>query len=208
MPKSLSDWLQECADLRAALDCTLSECLALTGADLGNIQLLDRRTGHLFIQAQHGFQDAFLATFESVRPGDSSACARALRRRNPVVVRDIMADPAFAPYRDVAEGAGFRAVASIPLQSQTDLLVGVVSVHFATPDEVRSLPMDRLLEVSRLAAGVILRRIRADGSFARELNVSALIQDSQQAIAVSKARIARSHRSISHSRAALNRPRR
>ena len=42
------------------LQSALGEALVITGQELGNIQLIDWRTGHLEIMAQQCFTDEFL----------------------------------------------------------------------------------------------------------------------------------------------------
>src|ERR1700741_4077225 len=97
MPDVLKQRLQECADVESVLACALSCSLELSGADLGNIQLMDWRTGELVIAAQHGFDDEFLNFFRRVRAEDGSACGRAMRTRHPVAIVDVLFDPEFAP---------------------------------------------------------------------------------------------------------------
>jgi hypothetical protein len=46
--------VQRCRDLQSIIDCILSRSLALTGAEFGNVQPMDWRTGNLTIAGQHG----------------------------------------------------------------------------------------------------------------------------------------------------------
>lgn len=115
--------------LRNGLQDLLGRAVARAGADLGNLQLVDRR-GVLSIVAQRGFGLGFLGHFRSVRPDDDSACARAMRDRTSVFLADVEKDPLFAPHRGIAAVAGFRAVRSTPLIGSDGGLIGVLSVHF------------------------------------------------------------------------------
>lgn len=103
--------------------------------DLGNIQLL-QDDGRLNIITQRGFGLDFLDYFQSVTPADSTACARALNTRFPVSVPDVLLDPAFAPHRKMAAGAGFRAVHSVPLIDTRGATRGVLSTHFRNPRQL------------------------------------------------------------------------
>ena len=129
------------------LQSALGEALVITGQKLGNIQLIDWRTGHLEIMAQQGFTDEFLDCFCRVTIRDGCACGRALFNRQPVVLDDVTTDPRFLPFRGVAERAGFKAVQSTPLMTHSGALVGVLSTHGQhTPSEeqlglIRSLAM-------------------------------------------------------------------
>jgi len=87
-----------------------------TRADMGNIQLLDPKTGRLHIRVQRGFSDPFLEFFNSIHPGHA-ACDSALKSRERVVVPDITDSPMFRGTRlvEVMLDAGIRAVQATPL---------------------------------------------------------------------------------------------
>jgi hypothetical protein len=70
--------------------------------ELGNIQLMDCKTGYLEIKAQQGFLKEFLEFFARVTPREGSACAGAMRMRKSVVIDDVMSDREFATCREVA----------------------------------------------------------------------------------------------------------
>src|ERR1700730_2945597 len=119
MTEALRQRLATSAETHLVCEALLQQSLALTGAPLGNVQLVDWRAGELHVVAQLGFQPGFLGFFARVNYQDSCACARALATRAPIVVGDVMSDAAFAPYRDIADRAGFRAVQSTPLISSS-----------------------------------------------------------------------------------------
>ena len=114
----------------------LQECLdaaiASQGADKGNIQLLDA-TGALRIVVHSGFGKDFLDYFASVRVDGCSVCARAFRAGSPVEVLDVDKDRAFEPHLPIAKSAGFRGVQSMPIANLDGTVVGMLSVHFASP---------------------------------------------------------------------------
>ena len=110
----------------------LDGALALTGADFGNIQLLDPVTGSLRIVTQSGFSSEFLEYF-AVVDDTYSACGRAAQAGAQAVIADVTADPGFAPHRDIAAASGFRAVQSTPLADYAGRLIGMVSTHFRHP---------------------------------------------------------------------------
>ena len=100
-------------------------------------------------------------------PGTLCACARALATRAPIVVGDVMSDAAFAPYRDIADRAGFRAVQSTPLISSSSALVGMVSTHFPATHAPTDQELASLQEAGRRAADKIIAqraRRRMSGS--------------------------------------------
>ncbi len=155
-------------EIRSICEALLQEGVALTGAPLGNVQLVDWRAGELNVVAQLGFQPDFLRFFARVNYQDSCACARALATRAPIVVGDVMSDAAFAPYRDIADRAGFRAVQSTPLISSSSALVGMVSTHFSATHAPTDQELASLQEAGRRAADLIIaqraHRRRMSGS--------------------------------------------
>ena len=101
-------------DVSEGLEEILAASIDLLGADKGNVQLLDGERRVLQIAVQRGFAQDFLDFFREVSAEDDSACGRALRFGERVVIEDIEADPEFAPLRPIARASGFRAVQSTP----------------------------------------------------------------------------------------------
>jgi hypothetical protein len=104
--------LQDFSDLESILNFALFKSLEITDTSLGNVQLMDWRLGYLTIEAQCGFKDDFLEFFSQVRPKTGSACGRAIRERNSIIIKDVNVDQEFTPYREIAARACFRAVQS------------------------------------------------------------------------------------------------
>lgn len=134
--------------LSSLLPRVLDGLLSLTGADYGNVQLVDPVTGVLRLVTQAGFGPAFLDYFAVVGGEDPSVCGRAARQRAQTVVADVNADPYFAPHREIAAASGFRAVQSTPLVDYAGRLVGMVSTHYRRPHR----PGDRDLRLIELYA--------------------------------------------------------
>jgi hypothetical protein len=124
--------LRDVSSLTSLLPRVLDGALSLTGADLGNLQLLDPVTGALRIVTQSGFDSKFLGYFAVVDLAHS-ACGRAGREGAQTVIGDVNTDPDFAPHRDIAAASGFRAVQSTPLINYAGRPVGRVSTHFRRP---------------------------------------------------------------------------
>jgi len=157
--------LDRCRGLQSLLDAALSCCLSLTGTTLGNVQLMDWTFGYLTIAAQRGFDPHFVNRFRRVSLNDGTACGRAVRDRRCVVIEDVFADGEFAPYREIADQAGFRAVQSTPLISRSGAFLGVLSTHFANrhrPTDKEALATKVLAEMT--ANAIIRQRIVKAGS--------------------------------------------
>lgn len=152
--------------LARVLDFALDAAIALHSADFGNIQLLNFTKRSLEIRAQRGFDRKFLDAFRSVSIDDPSACGRALRDNRSVVIRDVNADPAFAPYRAVAAEAGYRGVQSTPLISSAGKIVGIISTHFRRPHEPTRLEMHLIRLYGRCLADAVLNLTPATDAIA------------------------------------------
>lgn len=102
---------------------------------MGNVQILDVGGKHaaLSIAAQEGFREPFLTAFATVEANHGTGCGRALRTGKTVVIADVETDEEYAPYRDLARDAGYRAVVSTPIRTKWGHNVGIVSTHFESP---------------------------------------------------------------------------
>jgi len=130
--REVSQGLGDVSRLDGLLPGVLDGALSLTGADFGNVQLLDPVTGSLWLVTQSGFGPQFLDYFAVVADGHS-ACGRAAQSGAQAVIVDVTADAGFAPHRGIAAASGFRAVLSTPLADYSGRLIGMVSTHFARP---------------------------------------------------------------------------
>ena len=136
--------LRKAVGLGPLLGTALDGALALSGAELGNVQVADPTTSSLRIIAQHGFGPDFLEHFAVVED-DGSACGRAARARLQTVIVDVDTDEGFAPHREIAAASGFRAVVSTPVIDDAGRLVGMISVHRRRPQQPSARDL-RLME--------------------------------------------------------------
>lgn len=118
--------------LQLLLEEVLDATIELHRADFGVVQQVDPDSGDLVIVAHRKLPGAFLTHFARVHD-QSAISARAMVRRERVIVDDLLADPLLAPHRAVAAAAGVRAVQSTPLVSRKGEVVGVISTLFREP---------------------------------------------------------------------------
>ena len=135
---------------RSVLECALR----VTGADLGNVQLVDPDDGSLRIVAHAAFDNEFLEYF-AVVDDVHSACGRAAQQARQVVVRDVTTDPAFRPHLGIALSSGFRSVQSTPLIDQRGTLVGMVSTHFREVNGVSEFDLQLATFTARVAGAML-----------------------------------------------------
>ena len=130
--------------------------LSITGADMGNIQLLDTEAGVLRIAAYCGFEKPFLDFFAAVDHGTGS-CGTAFDRGERVIVADVTNSPIFdgTAVLNVLLEAGVRAVQSTPLISRSGELLGMLSTHYRTPNSTEKIDFQLLDLLARQAAEVI-----------------------------------------------------
>jgi PAS domain S-box-containing protein len=176
--------VREGSDFNRNLTVIVDIAVAITGADKGNLQLLDPTTRALTIAAQRGFEEPFLNFFASVRD-DASACAAAMRTGQRVIVEDVRESEIFTgqPSKEVLIDAGVCAVISTPLLASSGNLLGMISTHFAKLHRPRERELHLLDLLARQTADYLEGK-RADevqATLGREIqhrsnNLLAIIQ--------------------------------
>ena len=147
--QEVSTRLVRAGDTTSLLLEIVDAAIAVTAADMGNIQLLDSAAGTLKIVASRGFEEPFL-TFFKVAPRGQAACGTAMDRGERVVVGNVTTSPVFlgTPELDVLLAAGVRAAQCTPLICRSGRLVGALSTHYRSAH----LPADRDLRVLDMLA--------------------------------------------------------
>ncbi|WP_233415012.1 ANTAR domain-containing protein [Streptomyces sp. N35] len=115
------------------LRVVLSQVLAITGTDMGNVQLADPVARGLRLEHHTGHSDDFVDYFAFV--GETgTACGEAAAALALRTVRDVAVDPVFTDgARRTILQAGSRSVHSVPLIGADGSCVGMVSAHLAGP---------------------------------------------------------------------------
>lgn len=143
------------SEFLSSLSDVLQRAVEVDDAGFGNVQRLAPGRANLEIVAQHGFSSPFLDFFKFVSVLDDSACGRAYRLKARVVVQDVLTDPHFAPFADVAIEAGFRAVQSTPIVGLHGDVLGVLSTHFRQPHRLTREAIGKLDACAREAATIM-----------------------------------------------------
>lgn len=146
---------------RAGLEEMLASSLELVGADMGVVQVLDSQDGELVLAAHYGIEPPIIEPLRAVMADERSACGRALRAAERVVIEDIESDPLYAPFRPVARAAGFRAILSVPLVGRNGTPLGMLSTKFRSVYRPSEQDLRRLDLYARQAAD-FLERCRGD----------------------------------------------
>jgi len=168
----LAEQLSRCSDAQSIIQCVLHQGLDLSRASVGNVQLMNWSAGCLEIKAQRGFNDEFLNFFRTVYIEDSSACARALQKRQSVIIRDVIADGQFASCLHILDRAGVRAVQSTPMISSSGAFMGVLSTHFPAPHQPDEREMRGVQHLAQAAANALIRQRAASVSAHEQIAAS------------------------------------
>jgi PAS domain S-box-containing protein len=160
--------------LEGGLTEMLSATIELLGSDKGNVQLLDPERQVLTIAAQSGFEKDFLNFFREVSANDDTACGRALRTGERMVIADVEQDVPYAPFREVARAAGYRAVISAPLIGNNGAPIGILSTHFSSP-HCPSEPELRRLDLYVRQAADFIERCRSEESLRKSNEAAGLL---------------------------------
>lgn len=111
-----------CTVLKAA--CRIDDAIG------GTIHLVSE-DGYELV-AHNDLTAEFRSAIERPVDGDGTTYSQARTERRRVAVRDIRTDPAFEPYRRLAEDAGIVGVQSMPILHGR-YLYGVLTTYFAQP---------------------------------------------------------------------------
>jgi PAS domain S-box-containing protein len=148
-------------DLPHVLDEILAGAVDLQKADMGHIQIFSCDPGRLELAAHRGIQQDTLKLIRDISVMDDSACGRALRIGQRIVVEDSETDACYAPFRSVARAAGYRSVQSTPIMNSQGAPLGVLSTHCRLPHRPTEEDL-RLLDLYVRLAADIIERHQAD----------------------------------------------
>ncbi len=160
-----------CASAGHNFDLCLKEivatAIAVTGADKGNLQLLEDESGTLRIAAQRGFADPFLKFFARVSNKDAA---------ERVIVEDVTQSEIFAgqPSLKVLLEANVRALQSTPLVSSSGQVFGMISTHFRLPHRPGDRDLRLMDLLARQTADYLERRLAEEALQTRDTQLQML----------------------------------
>ncbi|HEY3740611.1 MAG TPA: PAS domain S-box protein, partial [Bryobacteraceae bacterium] len=157
--QELSTRLVEAQDVTNLLREIVAVALEITGAEKGNIQLLEK--GVLRIVAHEGFEQPFLDFFNEVHDGQA-ACGAALAKGNRIVIENVAASDVYdSTARKAMLDAEVLAVQSTPLITRSGEVLGMFSTHYSRAGMIAEHDLRCIDLLARQAADLIERR-RAD----------------------------------------------
>jgi len=149
----------------APLDAVLTRLVRLveqhSDGMLCSVVLLDDDGAHLRRGAAPSLPDTFNSAIEGAAIGPrAGSCGTAMYLGRPVIVTDVLVDPAWDDYRGLAIAHGFRACWSTPIMSTQKKVLGSFAMYYA---EARA-PLSRerrMIDVAASIAGLAIENQRA-----------------------------------------------
>jgi signal transduction histidine kinase/CheY-like chemotaxis protein len=144
-------------NLEQVLGEIVDAAIAISGADFGNVQILEPESGDLRIAAHRGFPAWWVQFWNQVAAGHG-VCGTALERGERVIVEDVEHSPIFdVPSLEMQRRAGVQAVQSTPLIGRSGKPVGMLSTHYRRPTRPISGALRTLDLLARQAADILER---------------------------------------------------
>ncbi|HYG67575.1 MAG TPA: GAF domain-containing protein, partial [Anaeromyxobacteraceae bacterium] len=161
------------------LDATLETIVQLVEREfpgmLCSVLVLDETRKRLHNAAAPSLPAAWNRAIEGEPIGpQAGSCGTAAWRREPVVVRDISADPLWDGYRDLALAHGLRACWSMPVFSASGEVLGTFAMYYAEAREPLA-PEREVVGTAAFLAGIAIERSREHASMRAAVERSELI---------------------------------
>jgi PAS domain S-box-containing protein len=141
-------------------------CLIESQADgmLCSILVMDEDGEHLRHGAAPSLPAAYIKATDGARIGPAAgSCGTAMFRNETVIVSDILTDPLWADYRDLASTFGLRACWSVPIRSHLGKVLGSFAMYYRevrTPTNAEKQLLDRATHI----AGIAMQRYLSEES--------------------------------------------
>lgn len=115
--------------------------------------ILEHREGRLYHLAAPSLPEAYCRLVNGVAVGPSvGSCGTAVHRKQRVVTVDILSDPLWSEYREIACQFGLRACWSEPIIGREGEVLGTFAVYSQTPRSPSPLELEIIEESARIVA--------------------------------------------------------
>src|SRR5438128_797171 len=146
----------------ARLEKTLENLVRVVEAQfaglLCSVLLLDEDGQHVRHGAAPSLPQPYTDAIDGLCIGPKAgSCGTAMYRREPVVVADILQDPLWESYREVAKPYGFRSCWSAPILAHSGEALGSFAMYYREPRSP-SPAETRALEMATHLAGIAIER--------------------------------------------------
>ncbi len=155
----------------ASLDAVLTRVVRLveqhSDGMLCSVVLLDEDGVHLRRGAAPSLPEAYNAAIEGAPIGPrAGSCGTAMYLGNQVIVTDVLVDPAWEDYRDLAVTHGFRACWSTPIVSSQKKVIGSFAMYYSQPRA--PVPAElRTVDIAANISGIAIEHQQAQEALRR-----------------------------------------
>ena len=127
---------------------------------LCSVLLLDEDGQHVLHGAAPSLPKSYTEAINGLCVGPKSgSCITAMYRKQPVVVTDILQDPLWEPYRQLAESYGLRACWSTPILTHSGKALGSFAMYHCKPRSPSPAESHAMERATHLAGIAIERRL-------------------------------------------------
>jgi diguanylate cyclase (GGDEF)-like protein/PAS domain S-box-containing protein len=150
----------------APLEAVLEHIVRLVESQLtgivGSVFLLDETGDRLRYGAGPSLPESYVKAIDGVRVGpNAGSCGAAAYWRKAVVVADIMSDPLWEEWRDLAAAHGLRSSWSTPILSHQGAVLGTFAMYGKDAREP-TVAEARLVEIATRISGIAIERKLAE----------------------------------------------
>lgn len=146
------------APLRATLDLLTTTIEGLTEGMRASV--LREEEGRLWHGSAPNLPAEYSAAIDGIAIGPvAGSCGTAAYRNQLVVVEDVLVDPLWEPFRDLARTHGFRACWSAPIHASDGAIMGTFALYYDQPRAPQDDDLD-LIEAAASLASIALERNR------------------------------------------------
>ncbi|AXV14688.1 hypothetical protein CYG48_02580 [Neorhizobium sp. SOG26] len=148
--------------LQTVLDALVSTVEDELDEITASFLLLDEQNQRLRHGATTRLPPAYVKAIDGLEVGPKvGSCGTAAWRRAPVFVRDVLEDPLWSDFRELAVLFGFRSCWSTPIMSPDGRVLGTFGLYSNTPREPTALELE-LTAMATDLAGIAIERARAE----------------------------------------------
>ncbi|MEI8039631.1 MAG: PAS domain S-box protein, partial [Verrucomicrobiota bacterium] len=157
--KSALELIGSSASLREVLDGLMLGLERHVPGAFCSVLLLDADGSHLRQGAAPSLPAAYTRRIDGLEIGPATgSCGAAAYSKQQVIVADIVSDPRWVGYRDLALEHGLRACWSTPIHGSEEKILGTFAIYFPEPRQPLAAELDLLARAERVTRIAIERK--------------------------------------------------
>lgn len=178
------EMVAEGASLERSLTVLAQAIEAQAPPALASVLLLSEDGQRLYTGAAPSLPPDYCRALDGAPIGpNAGSCGTAAVTKLPVIVEDILEDPLWEDYRDLARASGMRACWSMPIMTADDRVLGTFALYYREPRFPTPADLDLIARASHVAAIGIQRKELDDQLRGLSARVEAAREDERTGIA-------------------------